>query len=82
MSTTGYGEGMIRLATAHSAVERMRAGSSAADAAREIIAHLAARLDVTGGVIAVDRNGRFGLARSTATMSWAAAGDWGEESGV
>jgi beta-aspartyl-peptidase (threonine type) len=37
---------------------------------------------MTGGVIAIDRNGQFGLARSTATMSWAAAGDWGEESGV
>ncbi|WP_437651347.1 isoaspartyl peptidase/L-asparaginase [Sorangium sp. So ce362] len=82
VSTTGYGEGMIRLASAHSAVERMRAGCSAADAARGIIAHLAERLDVTGGVIAIDRCGRFGLARSTETMSWAAAGDWGEESGV
>ncbi|AUX42051.1 asparaginase [Sorangium cellulosum] len=82
VSTTGYGEGMIRLAVAHSAVEHMRAGSEAAEAARAIIAHLAERLDVTGGLIAIDRGGRFGLARSTATMSWAAAGDWGEESGV
>ncbi|WP_437737183.1 isoaspartyl peptidase/L-asparaginase [Sorangium sp. So ce1335] len=82
VSTTGHGEGMIRLAVAHSAAERMRAGSSAVDAARGIIAHLAERLDMTGGLIAIDRDGRFGLARSTATMSWAAAGDWGEESGV
>ncbi|XXT23602.1 isoaspartyl peptidase/L-asparaginase [Sorangium sp. So ce429] len=82
VSTTGHGEGMIRLAVAHSAAERMRAGKSAVEAARGIIAHLAERLDMTGGVIAVDRDGRFGLARSTETMSWAAAGDWGEESGV
>ncbi|WP_437681379.1 isoaspartyl peptidase/L-asparaginase [Sorangium sp. So ce131] len=82
VSTTGYGEGMIRLAVAHSAVERMRAGAEATEAARALIAHLAERLDVTGGLIAIDRGGRFGLSRSTATMSWAAAGDWGEESGV
>ncbi|WP_437300044.1 isoaspartyl peptidase/L-asparaginase [Sorangium sp. So ce426] len=82
VSTTGHGEGMIRLVVAHSAVERMRAGTSAVDAASGIIAHLAERLDITGGVIALDRAGRFGLARSTATMSWAAVGDWGEESGV
>jgi beta-aspartyl-peptidase (threonine type) len=82
VSTTGHGEGMIRLAVARSAVERMRAGSGAAEAARAIIAHLSERLGMTGGVIAIDREGRFGLSRSTATMSWAAAGDWGEESGV
>ncbi|CAN93192.1 MULTISPECIES: isoaspartyl peptidase/L-asparaginase [Sorangium] len=82
VSTTGHGEGMIRLVVAHSAVERMRAGTCAVDAASGIIAHLAERLDITGGVIALDRTGRFGLARSTATMSWAAVGDWGEESGV
>lgn len=82
VSTTGHGEGMIRLSIAHAAVERMRAGEGAPAAARGVIAHLAARLDVTGGLIAIDREGRFGLARSTATMSWAAAGDWGEESGI
>jgi L-asparaginase / beta-aspartyl-peptidase len=82
VSTTGYGEGMIRLGVAHSTVERMRAGACAEASARDAVARLAARLDRTGGVIAVDRQGRFGLSRSTDTMSWAAAGDWGEESGI
>lgn len=82
VSTTGNGEAMIRLCIARSVSERMRAGAWAEEAARAEIARLLGRLEATGGVISIDRAGRWGLARSTATMSWAVAGERGEESGI
>ena len=63
---------MIRLGIARTAVEHLRAGAPAEEAARRAITRLADRLAATGGIIVVDREGRIGLARSTETMSWAA----------
>jgi len=82
VSTTGNGEAMIRLCVARSVAERMRAGASADEATRAEIARLLDRLHATGGIIALDFAGRWGLARSTATMSWAVAGELGEQSGI
>jgi len=82
VSTTGHGEGMIRLCVARAIVDAMRAGASSEDAVRTSISYLRARLGSTGGAIAVDREGRYGLARSTATMSWACASEAGEASGI
>lgn len=82
VSTTGNGEGMIRLGVARAIAERLRAGGRPEEAAGAEIARLLGRLKVTGGAIAIDREGRWGLARSTETMSWARAGELGEESGA
>jgi L-asparaginase / beta-aspartyl-peptidase len=82
VSTTGNGEGMMRLLTASHAAERMRAGETAEDAVRAAIERLWRRLAKTGGAIAIDRERRFGVARVTATLSWACAGDAGERSGI
>ncbi|UQA58123.1 isoaspartyl peptidase/L-asparaginase [Polyangium aurulentum] len=82
VSTTGHGEGMIRLCVARSAVEAMRARVSADEALRRTIEHLRERVGSVGGAIAIDRNGRYGFARSTATMSWAAAWEEGEDAGI
>ena len=49
---------------------------------REMVAELGARVGATGGAIAVDREGRWGWARSTATMSWAVVDEDGEAHGV
>lgn len=81
VSTTGAGEAMIRLGVARLATELMRGGASAAQAAGQAIQRLQARLDATGGVIAIDRKGSWGLARSTETMSWAMATDTHEDAG-
>ena len=81
VSTTGLGEAMIRLGLARTATERMRAGASAEQAAEQAIQHLRARLDATGGLIAVDRFGGWGLARSTETMSWAVVTQNHEDAG-
>ncbi|HRI69003.1 MAG TPA: isoaspartyl peptidase/L-asparaginase [Polyangium sp.] len=82
VSTTGHGEGMIRLSIAHSIAELMRQGQTAEQATRSAIERLQTRLGFTGGAIAIDRSGRFGLARSTATMSWAVASENGVYAGI
>jgi beta-aspartyl-peptidase (threonine type) len=71
-SNTGDGEAVLRVCLAKTAVEWMRAGVSAEEAARRAVVHLG-RVDGRGGIILVDREGRLGLARSTGTMTWAAA---------
>ncbi|MFT3770888.1 MAG: isoaspartyl peptidase/L-asparaginase [Minicystis sp.] len=82
VSTTGHGEGMIRLGVARLSTARMAAGASAEQAVRAAIEELSARVAATGGAIAVDREGRWGWARSTATMSWAMVDETGEEAGI
>jgi len=81
VSTTGDGEGMIRLGIAGMIAERMRQGVSADEAARGSVERLLARLSMKGGAIAIDREGRYGLARSTVTMSWAAVTELAGEAG-
>lgn len=72
VSTTGDGEGMMRLCAARSVIDRIRGGLSAERAAREMVGELSSRLAMKGGAIVLDRHGAFGLAHSTPTMSWAA----------
>jgi beta-aspartyl-peptidase (threonine type) len=82
-SATGAGEAIIRVVLAKSTSDALRAGSLPEAAARAAIQNLGARVRGTGGLIVVDRAGRLGLARNTASMSWAAAGlALGEASGV
>jgi beta-aspartyl-peptidase (threonine type) len=82
VSTTGHGEGMIRLGAARLAALRMAGGASAEAAVRAALEELSARIGVSGGAIAVDREGRWGWARSTATMSWALLDEAGEDGGI
>ena len=72
-SNTGDGEAVMRLVLAKSATDAMRAGSTPEEAACAAIALLLSRAGGTGGTILVDAQGRIGLARSTETMTWAAA---------
>lgn len=72
VSTTGDGEGMLRLCAARSVIDRLRNRLNAESAAREMVRELSERLAMKGGVIVLDRHGGFGLSHSTPTMSWAA----------
>jgi beta-aspartyl-peptidase (threonine type) len=74
-SATGHGEAVMRLCTAKSAVDLLRARVHPEEAARAVVRQLGARVSGTGGVILVDHAGRMGLARNTRTMTWAAAGE-------
>lgn len=78
-SNTGHGESMMRLCLAKTTIEWMRDGLSAEDAARKAITLMGERTGGAGGTIVIDRSGRMGWARNTATMSWSAcASDWTE----
>jgi beta-aspartyl-peptidase (threonine type) len=72
-SATGEGEAILRVGLTRHACELLRAGLSAQEAAEVAVAHLGRRVRGTGGLILVDARGQLGIARNTATMSWAAA---------
>jgi beta-aspartyl-peptidase (threonine type) len=82
VSTTGHGEGMMRLVVAKSIADAIALGAVPGEAVRAALARLDARVGAHGGAIAVARDGRFGLARTTATMSWGFAGNSGERGGI
>jgi beta-aspartyl-peptidase (threonine type) len=82
VSTTGHGEGMIRLGAARLAAFAMGRGSPAEEALRATIEALRTRVGASGGIVGVDREGRWGWSRSTATMSWARVDAEGEDGGV
>jgi beta-aspartyl-peptidase (threonine type) len=78
-SNTGDGEAFIRICLAKTAIEWLRGGMHPEDAARAAVRFALARTQGTGGTILIDRFGRLGWARSTKTMTWAAASEgWGE----
>jgi beta-aspartyl-peptidase (threonine type) len=71
-SATGLGEAIMRVCLAKSVVEWLRQGLSAEDAARAAALLLEERGGGSGGLVLVDARGRFGFARTTPAMSWAA----------
>lgn len=73
-SATGHGERIMRVLLAKVAVDRMREGATAAQAARWAIDELGARVGGRGGIILIDRRGRVGMAFNTRSMSWAQRG--------
>jgi beta-aspartyl-peptidase (threonine type) len=74
-SNTGDGEAVMRLCLGKAAVDWMRGRIDPKFAAATAIRTLRKRLGGDGGIILVDRTGRLGLARNTATMTWAAVGE-------
>lgn len=80
-SATGRGEGILRLTLSARAVANMANGLSPEAAAHEAIAALVERVGADAGIILVAPDGRLGLARSTQSMSWAAAWDGALEMG-
>ncbi len=72
-SATGDGEGILRVNLAGQLIATLRAGMDVQVAASHAIELLATRVGATGGVIALDPAGKLAFARSTASMTWAAA---------
>jgi len=78
VSCTGYGEGIMKIVMAKSAVDLLRrpvnAEESPADlamlAAREAVRLLAERAGATGGLILLDSEGNPGYAFNTPRMAW------------
>ena len=71
VSTTGWGEAMMKLVLGKWTVDRVLIGTEPQTAAEEAIAYLKRRLNGHGGLILLDREGRVGIAHNTPRMAWA-----------
>jgi len=74
VSATGHGERIIQVGMARFAVDLLRAGVPAAEAAARAVALLGARVGGRGGLIVVGRDGDVGAAFNTRSMAWARLG--------
>ena len=82
VSTTGWGEPMMKLVIAKHTADLIRQGAAPQNAAQESIAYLKRRLNGYGGMIVLDTKGRYGIAHSTPRMAWAFKTASGEASGI
>lgn len=71
VSTTGWGEPIMKLVLAKWAADRVASGSLPEWVALEAINYLEARLKGHGGMILLDARGRFGISHNTPRMAWA-----------
>ena len=82
VSTTGWGEPMMKLVLGKWAVDRVASGMNPQTAAEQALAHLRRRLHGHGGMILLDPLGRIGLAHNTPRMAWAWRGRDTDRSGI
>jgi L-asparaginase / beta-aspartyl-peptidase len=71
VSTTGWGEPMMKLVLAKWTADRVENGMAPQEAAQHSLYYLKTRLDGHGGIILVDARGRIGLAHNTPRLAWA-----------
>ena len=71
VSTTGWGEPIMKLVLGKWAVDRVEQGVAPERAAALAIEHLKTRAGGHGGIILLDAQGRFGFAHNTPRMAWA-----------
>ena len=71
VSTTGWGEPIMKLVLAKWAADRVASGNLPQWVAAEAMNYLKDRLSGHGGIIVLDSQGRFGLAHNTPRMAWA-----------
>jgi len=82
VSTTGWGEPMMKLVISKWVADRVEDGVSPQEAAEHALAYLKKRLSGHGGIIVVDAKGRYGLAHNTPRMAWALVTDERSASGI
>ena len=71
VSTTGWGEAMMKLVLGKWACDRVRAGVEPEFAAIEALEYMKRRLNGHGGMILLDPSGRVGISHNTPRMAWA-----------
>jgi beta-aspartyl-peptidase (threonine type) len=71
VSTTGWGEPMMKLVLAKWAADRVEDGTAPEEVAQRALYYLKKRLNGHGGVILIDTRGRIGIAHNTPRMAWA-----------
>ena len=82
VSTTGWGEPIMKLVLAKWAADRVESGSHPDWAAKEAINYLKQRVNGHGGIILLDSKGRFGIAHNTPRMAWALRTAQTEQAGI
>jgi beta-aspartyl-peptidase (threonine type) len=82
VSTTGWGEPIMKLVLAKWAADRVASGNLPQWVAAEAMNYLADRVQGYGGIILLDAAGRFGIAHNTLRMAWALRTTEGAECGV
>jgi beta-aspartyl-peptidase (threonine type) len=82
VSTTGWGEPMMKLVLSKWAADRVEEGLPPQDSAERALAYLKKRLNGHGGIILVDTRGRIGVAHNTPRMAWALMAEGQSSSGV
>ena len=82
VSTTGWGEPIMKLVLAKWTADRISSGNLPEWAAQEAMNYLQQRVNGHGGIIVLDRAGHFGIAHNTPRMAWAYKTNTKEEAGT
>jgi beta-aspartyl-peptidase (threonine type) len=82
VSTTGWGEPIMKLVLAKWTADRVAAGNLPEWAAQEAMNYLKQRLNGHGGIIVLNAQGQVGIAHNTPRMAWAFKTVKKEESGL
>ncbi|KAF6207483.1 hypothetical protein GE061_015929 [Apolygus lucorum] len=71
VSTTGYGEAIMRYNLAHRILSRMDSGIDAQNATKSVVDGMTARTKKTAGAITLSKLGDVGISFSSKRMAWA-----------
>jgi beta-aspartyl-peptidase (threonine type) len=82
VSTTGWGEPMMKLVLSKWTADRVEQGAAPQEAAQRALYYLKSRLGGHGGIILIDRRGRVGVAHNTPRMAWALVSEDSASSGI
>jgi L-asparaginase / beta-aspartyl-peptidase len=82
VSTTGWGEPIMKLVLAKWTADRVAAGNLPEWASQEAMNYLKQRLNGHGGIIVLNAAAQFGIAHNTPRMAWALKTSNKEESGI
>jgi L-asparaginase / beta-aspartyl-peptidase len=82
VSTTGWGEPIMKLVLAKWAADRVAAGNLPEWVAAEAMRYLQSRVGGHGGIIVLDAKGHLGIAHNTPRMAWALKTSTEESSGI
>src|ERR1700723_626569 len=82
VSTTGWGEPIMKLVLAKWTADRVMSGNLPEWAAQEAMNYLKQRLNGHGGIIVLNGLGQVGIAHSTPRMAWGSKTEKKEEVGV
>jgi beta-aspartyl-peptidase (threonine type) len=82
VSTTGWGEPIMKLVLAKWTADRISAGNLPEWSAQEAMNYLKQRLNGHGGIIVLNPEGHIGIAHNTPRMAWAYKTVHKEEAGI